>query len=182
MTQIILQPAANTDDLWSDGTLTDDNTIRLGRLSNDSRAFFRFPNVTILKGATIDSATLTVRGDGSRNDNIHTYIKAVAADNQAAPATHAALFALTLTTAVSDLWEFTLTTNGDFVSGDFKSVIQEITDRAGWVSGQAIALVLYPNATTNEYGGVYAYNASSANSAKLTINYTSGGGFMMFSC
>ena len=181
MTIITFKPGANTDDSFADssGTLQDVASLEIGRLSDARRTFFRFPNFNIPKESTINSVTLTLRGNGARNDAIHIYIKAVAADNQLAPADRAALFALGLTVAVSALWEFTLATDTNFTSPSFASVIQEIVNRSGWVAGNALALVSYDNGATNDYGGVYSFNASSTYCATLEVDFTEPPGRMM---
>lgn len=99
-------PAVNGDDgygIISSTFANTGNAILWGRISAATRSFFRFPNVTIPRGVTIESAYLKLTVS-SRYDTVETYVAANAADNPSAPTTSSSLHALTLTSAVSAKW------------------------------------------------------------------------------
>jgi hypothetical protein len=176
MPTLNLRPGANTDDshATSTGSLVDSTSLGIGRGADPQRTFYRFPNVVIPKKSKILSATLTVRSDNSRADNINVYVGAVAAANQAAPADRAALFAFTFGT-ISSLWSFALVNNTNFTSPSVTTLIHEIVNRGCWVACNAIALVSYDNGGQNDYGGIVAYNSDVNNCALLTVTYSRAG-------
>lgn len=168
-------PAANGDDGYGIINSTFANTgneILWGRIQMATRSFFRFPNVTIPKGVTIESAYLKLTVS-SRYDTVETYVAANAADNPSAPTTSASLHALTLTSAVSAKWsQVGTSTDVQYTSPDIKTVIQELIDRAGWASGNAMMIIVYDDGDTNDYSYVYGYDAGSKY-AQLEITYSS---------
>lgn len=105
----------------------------------------RFTNVTIPKGATIISACLIFRCSNSRSGGVaNTRISAEKEDNPATFADDAAAFDArwaNRTVARVD-WDSipAWVKDTDYNSPEIKTVIQEIVDRAGWVSGNSMVL------------------------------------------
>jgi len=137
--------------------------------------FFRFTNLPMAQGATINSAYLKVYTHqyGSSN-SVTLKVRACDQDNAAAfPAsngTNTDPVNRPRTTAGVD-FDFDGTRDTLRTSPDIKSVIQEVIDRPGWVGGNAIAIVL------EEDGGTWAndlnpYEYNSSKAAELVINYT----------
>ncbi len=132
-------------------------------------AFLRFLNVTIPQGATIDSATLTLNiTDISGTPDTTLY--GVDEDNAAAFAAPGNLpSAATKTTASAD---------PDPAGAGSKvititSIVQEIIDRAGWASGNAMAFVGDDNAGTGpSYWSAEDYEDAGTAEATLDITYT----------
>lgn len=134
----------------------------------------RFTSVNIPSGVTIDSAFLTLTDSQNQSSvTVNLNIKGIDEDNTADFTTDPDSRAKT-TAAVN--WNQTIaqSTNTTRTSPDLKTIIQEIIDRAGWVSGNALALISDDNGTANDkilrwisYGG----DANKA--AYLEINYTS---------
>ena len=66
------------------------------------------------------------------------------------------------------------TSGSDYDSDDIGSIIQEIVDRAGWSSGNAMAFVI----TRSSTGGrsALSYESGSSVAPMLTVSYSTGGG------
>jgi hypothetical protein len=135
----------------------------------------RFSNVTIPKGATISNAFLTLRAmadDDSSSTSAR--VRGIAADNATA-FTSASRPSQGPFTSATVAW-----TSGPWSAGtnqtspNLASVIQEITSRPNWVSGNALALSILNNGTTeNSDRGFFQYEAGSP--ATLTITFTTEG-------
>ena len=144
---------------------------------DDQNAFIRFPAVSIPIGATVTSATLTVKGYANETSgNVVAKIYANAADNPTAPTSYADAIGRTLTTA-NTTWTVTgQTTNQSITSPSITSVIQEIVNRGGWSPGNAMVLFVNDSASNPAATAVYvqeqSYNFSPANSAILSVTYT----------
>lgn len=134
---------------------------------------FRFLNVTIPQGSTIDAAKLTVHGDENRSiGTVTATIYCRAADNCPAyvAGTSAPLSGLARTTA-SASWTVagsSVCTNQD--SADFKTVLQEVTDRAGWASGNALGVLL--NSSNAQRRTFTAWDLDTTQACLLTVDYT----------
>lgn len=136
----------------------------------------RFTGVTIPNGATINSAKITFTGSAVRSSQtINMKLYGVDEDNTAefvvSPADTART--RTHTTATVD-WDATIsTTNGStHDTADITSIIQEIVDRGGWSSGNAIGIYVGDDGTSSgNYISIYEYNTDSTKAALLTIDY-----------
>lgn len=135
---------------------------------------FRFPNVTITQGATITSAVLKFKlanYTGSGNvDHVTTYAEAsdnaaqftTGTSNISARARTTANIAANTLGATDVVWE----TNGFSVA----SLIQEVVNRGGWVSGNALAILFIGDGTAGNYVYPYQWDYSSGYyTAILTI-------------
>lgn len=118
-------------------------------------SFIRFPEVTIPNGATIVYAKIRFRlfHATAGTATVDWYGNDV--DNATAPTTAAEANALSLTTATAE-WEQVIDDADSFwtifETVDLKDILQEIVDRAGWASGNAMQLV----GQTQANGDVYA--------------------------
>jgi hypothetical protein len=167
-------PAVSGDDgnyLSSNFFYSSANTLPVGNVNNYSSngSFIRFPNVTIPQGATIVTALLTLIGEDNfgltRTIDAIIKIRAADEDNAAAPTTATDAKNRTRTTAAVDMSSISpdVVDGTVWITDDLKSVIQEIVDRGGWVSGNAILIFIDNNGTPNAKG----FNLSS-------IDYLSG--------
>ena len=154
-------------DLEAGDYFNTDETLQAGQNSAKLTVGLRFPSVAIDQGATILSATLgfnvTSRA-GSPDIDWH----GVDADNQGQ-------FANSVGQRPRDATKTTAFTNFT-ASGtgartiDVTAIVQEIVDRAGWVSGNAIALVTDDNVGTGmAYYLIEAYENAGTAHATLTI-------------
>jgi len=143
---------------------------------------FRFPNITVPAASTIDVAYITFEAvddfGGGTEGTVSTNIYGVDEDNSAAPTTFAQWstdHGLHTTAVVT--WDFTKDRSGTVVTTSIVSIIQEIIDRGGWASGNAIQVhVDDDGSATDRYQEVAAVEHPSAAAAILHIEYTEAGG------
>jgi MSHA biogenesis protein MshQ len=178
MTTLDARVAADADDTWNFGTTWTNSTApRAGESAGANYdASLRFTNVTIPSGATIDSAYLEVVCNLAQATTVRTNVFGEDADNPAAPTSSADFLGRTLTTEVV-LWStgnWALDSVND--SPDLAAVIQEIVDRGGWASGQAMQLFWKDDTgyTDTNYKRTYGYGNDPAKAALLHLVYTAG--------
>jgi type IV pilus assembly protein PilY1 len=181
MAVLTLYPQATADTcIWADDG-TGFTTAAPGYLGGTGaagvfyRSAIRFPIVHIPHGATINSAILTLYSHVALDTmTINLIVYGNDTADAAAPASAGAGSAKVLTTA-GVAWVLTawLLDTG-YSSNDLSAVIQEITDRSDWVSGNDIMLVIKDNGTTDTASVREYYNyvhATAAYYPKLVINY-----------
>jgi len=168
---------------WGSPNNTSNNVVA-GSQDNESwpnyfthyLGFFRFQNITIGQGATISSAYLKPYKSGY--PTVPLVIHGIDADNAAAPSAGSDLAASNFTSA-NVSWSSSVGF-GQQTSSDIKTIIQEIVNRSGWSSGNAMMLAVVTS--TFSYAGQYGWNArqydysSASEAAQLVIEYASGGG------
>ena len=157
--------ANNTDDGSTVSNSTFSSNVQFnGSLSNSSNSgvnigaqddegeiqyfvgYFRFTNVAIDQGATVQSAILKPIKKSSSGSASKDFEIAGRDVNDAGVPSSASTLGSNRTTARVTLPKSTVfdTTNGNrFDTPDIKTIIQEIVNRAGWSSGNSIVLVLY---------------------------------------
>ena len=186
MTTLNLQVSSDNDDAYewegdstvygiSTNTDTDDYMSSDATGGDQDWAGFRFQNVTVPQGATINSATLTFTAKNSVNETSFRG-RVYGDDVDDAPAWGAS-------DSPKDVTTTTASTNWDpaawVVDTEYgvtvTSIIQEIVNRGGWASGQDLRLVVHPDADSGGWVSCYDYNGSSAKATKLDIDYTVGG-------
>lgn len=124
----------------------DDDDLDMGWEGEDLNimtSFTRFQNVTIPQGTTINSAVLTIYAHEDEEDEAIITVYGEAADNSAPFVETEALADRSFTSAsvnwtCSDSW----TMWQPYQSPDLTSIIQEIVNRPGWVSGNALTLFM----------------------------------------
>ena len=124
-----------------------DHTV-LGSYDQPLHSLFRFANVVIPKGATIINAyvTLTSYMDLGYLDTVKVLLSADASDNSSVFVDYADVNGRSLSSA-SKAWDM-LPPWGEglkYNTPNLAPVIQEIIDRPGWVSGNAISLFFKDN-------------------------------------
>lgn len=135
----------------------------------DSQAYLRFPGMTIPRGATIASATLTLTPEWADTGDLAVLVRGAATDNFAQPTTSAAVSGQALTTASAALnVPNSVWLTGNPVTVDVTSVIQAIVNRSGWLSGNALGLITSDNGTTG-MGYFLARDSSSGASAPVLV-------------
>jgi hypothetical protein len=132
----------------------------------------RFTNVIVPKGATIVSAHLRIRAwDTASPITGGTTIYGQAADNPLTFSTAGDFNARTWTTA-NVYWQPSVWTGGTYYnSPDISNIIQEITERSGWASGNAMAFKLDGDEVQHIYGYSYDFN-SGQYAPELHIEYS----------
>ena len=201
MAVLDLQISDNADDNYyrtdaggSPSLSNNANDIMAGRFGDNEKAAgsqMRFLNVTIPQGATIDTAYLTLHADDTKSSTtVNSRIRGVDADDAAMSTTTgggAGSFENPpFTSAVVDWDNIAAWTNDtDYNSPEIKTIIQEIVDRGGWSSGNAMVIqwddidnrstqvgTVIRTAASRDNGGAYGI----ANCAKLHIEYTASAG------
>lgn len=65
-----------------------------------------------------------------------------------------------------------VTANSTYSAPSLTTIIQEIVNRAGWASGNALAIaVINTDPTSNDFHDWKTFDSGAANAAKLTIIY-----------
>jgi hypothetical protein len=142
----------------------------------------RFTNVTIPQGATITTAYLIVTAwdewGGNGAAQWYSKIRGQAADNAAAFNTLADFNARDWAAATPLAWSGNTawTDNQEYQSPEIKTLIQAIVNRAGWTSGNALALSWddFDNQSAHSLNRrcVWEYDGSTTKAVKLHIEYT----------
>lgn len=177
MTSIVVQVSASNDDAIenrSNGSVARTGNIEISSTYNP--AGVRFQNVTIPKNATIDSATLNVYVNSASVDEPNLYIYGQAADNAGEFINATNDISSRPKTTAKTTWYVASpgTGAGSKTSPDIKGVIQEIVNRAGWTSGNALVLIFVDISGSNFR--FRSWDTDAATAAKLTVNYTVSGG------
>ena len=131
--------------------LSDLDFVRFGDYSaNNLGCFIRFPSVTIPQGYTITSAFVrfTAHSDLSATTcNAKIYFNDH--DDAVAPTTYSQFWALDLTTESVDWDAIAGWTDGTtYDSPSLVDALQEVVDRGGFSSGNAVMLVIHDNSST----------------------------------
>lgn len=130
---------------------------------------FRFLAVAVPQGATITSATLTLKKDAAQSvAGTWGVLKGVNADTTAAWTTTDPSVATKTSQSVTIV-------DGATQNYDVAAIVQAIVNRAGWVSGNALGFAGDPTGATGLMAWI-DYDASTTNCAQLSITYTTGGG------
>jgi hypothetical protein len=146
ITETILSPGSHTtNDEWSIGA--------------------RFTGIAVAKNATISSATFSMKAQATyaSGGTIAYLVSAHASDNAGTFSGTGGQLNTTnrpRTTAVSGVWTQSSVTANTRYSIDVTSVVQELVNRAGWASGNAIAIIVDTNSTTTlgEWQDYYSWD------------------------
>lgn len=183
MTAFTKSVAASADDGVELVGITYDNTESItgaagvGNISDlTMHSGMRFNNVTIAQGSTIDSATITLYNQTSTLGGTFSARWYAWAADDAGQFVDAGNMPSTVTKTTA-FASFTREGAGtpSTVAHTITSVIQEIINRAGWVSGNDINLIAFDNGSqTDTYDFFDSYDIGTP--ALLTVNYSAGGG------
>ncbi len=142
---------AGVDISYDDGEYENDSIDKLydddldmgweGEKLNIMTSFLRFQNVAVPQGLVLDSAIMTLWAHEDEADEARVTVYAEAIDNSPAFADDEALTDRTWTSAsvswiINDAWVIWM----PYTSPDLAPVIQEVINRPGWVSGNALTL------------------------------------------
>lgn len=137
--------STTTADTWGKGSLNDTDT-RFVFGDNSAKSWIPFV-VSLPANVTVSVATLRLRGATTRTETIAVRIGCEAADSASAPADWTALNAKTMTSAFTDTGIAANVTAGDEYSITVTSAVQEVLNRAGWVYGNTLAILVFDNGT-----------------------------------
>jgi len=144
-------------------------SVGIAYLGTVVKSAFRFTNVSIPQGATISLATLTLTASSTDTDTIGAIVFCIDEDNTAD-------FSSDPTTRTTTTTSHDLSVSG--ISADEEKVItvteavQEVIDRVGWSSGNALGFMTSDDTTSNDnIIGFYGYSGSTTKCAYLSITY-----------
>lgn len=183
MTTIQRQVGAGVDDAdeKQNGAsfLNAEATLSVSSYTSDSFRYnigLRFTNVTAGQADTIDSADVELYADSATSDNANFDIHAHAHDN-APNFTDTADVTSRARTSASVLWsEANLGVGWTTTCPESKSVLQEVVDRGGWASGQAMVMILAGLNAAWQFLRITSYDGNASLAAKLNVTFTGGGG------
>jgi len=168
---------AGDDGYWVSGIALIDNALNLyiGNNGAGYNSFIRFANVTIPAGATITSAFIRFTSYSSKSGvtvNAACYFND--ADDASVPADQDAADALALTTGVAWNALGAWTDGSTYDTPSLVSDLQEVIDRGGWATGQAIMALAKDNSSTaSAYRLPSAIEQASGNEkAELHVEWT----------
>ncbi len=145
----------------------------------------RWPSVSVPKDATIDSAFIQFHADETNSETqCDIIIHGEAADDPGTFTTDTDNITGRTKTDASVNWNNLPTWTVDDRTADQKTpdiaaIIQELVNRAGWNTGQAMVLFVADNGSTNSARRVADPDDADAGgnpAPELTINYTAAGG------
>lgn len=179
----IFYPVVSGDDGYAEGAGEYDfssskNHCIMGKNSGprDDRAWIRFPNVNIPNGAIIDSAIVRFTAHTSELGGVFdTHLSFGAIDDAVAPINAAQLDGASKTSERP--WPFGPFVDGDqHDSTDIAPELQEVIDRVGWVSGNAVIFYAM-NYGAGSTGAIRVFSAidwlSGAEKAELHVSWSS---------
>jgi len=175
------QTEAHADDGYVDSGGAYNNTgaqVLIANLSQNFSIWVRFPSVAIPPGVAITTAYVTFTPDSDYPTGTVTVdISAEDVDDAVAPTDATDFNGKTRTTA-SETWVVGALTSGTPVNTpDLSAVIQEIVDRGGWASSNAMQFLIdYVSAGEGILRRFQAYNH--ADRPKLHVEYTYGAGII----
>lgn len=186
MATLSVQVGASTDDAQQqhDGTNFNNNSIgvRFSSGTTASTAYIaglRFTNVTIPAGATINSASLQLFMFAS-DDDILCDIYCEDADNPGTFSGSATGPSSRTLTAAATAWDATNvsgSTDAWVTAPDISAAVQEVVDRAGWASGNALVVLLKGRVSaTVRSSRTHTWDYDTTKAPKLDIVYSTGGG------
>lgn len=167
---------ASTSNKVYNSTIYLDSTVSLGSSGGPGPIdnYIHFPSVTIPKGVTILSAIITFTSwNSDSSTSPHLIIQGNDEDDSVTPSNTTEFAALVKTTA-QVTWESlpAWVADNEYSTPSIISVIQEIIDRAGWVSGNDIGIIILDNGDTTTgrlriaKGGTWG-----TGKPKLTVTY-----------
>jgi hypothetical protein len=131
----------------------------------------RFPNATVPKGATVNSAVLQGYFFNSDYDSVALTVAGIAADNRGAFAEADTTPTWTTASVAVDISDVRTSGNGFYDIATVTGIVQELVNRAGWASGNAMALGMH--SWTSGLLVIYPWDYDDHTYApKLIINYT----------
>lgn len=178
MTVTTFQVASGDDDGREQGSgtpiLNDPNEIPM--LPNSANTFLalRFANITVPQGATVNSATLEVNVVSTSYDDPDVDIYLHDVDNSPALTTSSNNISSRALTTAKVTWTATGVGAGWRSPGSLAGPVQEVFDRTGRASGNAVTVLLDARSAANNLR-IRPYEFDTSLAAKLTIDYTAGG-------
>lgn len=136
----------------------------------------RFTPVTVPQGSTIQSANIVFTSDEDQSGSTTVRIRGEASDNAAAFSTATFNISSRADTTAAVTWSSipawsTGEVGSDTTTPDIKAIIQEIVNRPGWASGNALVITVDNSGTSSGNRRTAEQNSGSLG-AQLNIVYT----------
>lgn len=172
---------SSSDDAEEYGSSVDLTSSDLEMVDDDSQSRLdqtvglRFTNITIPQGATITTAYIEFEVDEYDSDTTSLTIQGQAADNPSTFTTSSGDITGRTTTTASVSWNNipTWSTAGDLEqTPSLTTIVQEMVNRSGWQSGNAMAFLIEGSGKRV----ARSYDYSSGDAPRLYIEYTTSGG------
>lgn len=141
-------------------------------LSSAFDGLCRFTSVTVPKGATIDAADCTLLMNDITQDDADLSIFCEDTDDAATMGSGTNDLTNRTRTTASTAWVQSSIGLISVTTPDIASAVQEVVDRAGWASGNALAVYFRARTDLIAELEVVSYDASTIDAAKLDIDYT----------
>jgi hypothetical protein len=144
-------------------------------------SLWRFTNVTIAQGATINSATITLTGADTYTGptTMFAYFGCEDVDTSGTLSTsdgNIANRAANITTAQTD-YDLHIVALGTAYPITITSAVSEVISRAGWASGNALSVMAIDHSCpSDEWQYFYDYSGSAVKAAAISIDYTESSG------
>lgn len=143
--------------------------------SNDQYVGVRFVDVAIPKGATITRAYIGFTADEAHSTFLQAHVIGHALDN--APTFTTTNYELSLrprTYAAEDRWFITdpWVPGSTYATYDLSEIVQEIVNRPGWASGNAMSFITFLDGDTPGTRTAVAFDGSSSKAPTLHVEYT----------
>jgi hypothetical protein len=167
--------AAGTDDAEETSTgsmYIDSSDLELVNDGNDQRVGLRFTGVTVPKNAVIKTAYLQFAADEAQSEAANLLIQGQAADAPATfTATSANVSGRPRTSAsvgwAPPAWNTVGEQGAAQRTPDLKAIVQELVNRAGWASGNAMVFIL----TGTGHRTAESFEGSSSTAPLLHVEY-----------
>lgn len=183
MTLLSLTIASENDDAYErsdSGEYSSSSLAHKAHSSNGAQYYvagFRFGPVTIPRGSTISAATLTIAANDTSNDDPNVLLCTEAVDD--APHFNVGFGGQAIMSRTPGAQQIAWVASGigtsPTASPDIAAAIQEVTDRAGWTTGQYLAVLVIgePADTVADNLLIRAYNhGNPADRATLAVTYS----------
>lgn len=170
---------ASADDSWitNTGFVTTNINMILGHYSTPANyhSWYRFRNINIPKGSIIVDAKIIFHCSVSQSSsNVNLDIWANDEDSAVNPTSRTNFLAKTKTTATMPWHGVPAWTSGvRYDTPDLKDLVQEVIDRDGWVSGNALAFLIYSSSSVNARRYAGSWDSTVRDPPKLEITWSS---------
>jgi len=155
---------------WGMQQSVNESTLVVGQYATG----LRFRNIQVPQGALIKSATLKICSSTSGlTGQLEAGLWAEAADNPE-DFSWRKISQLTKTDVfVPWVWSANApwTASTWYDSPDIANIVQEVVDRPGWESDNAMVIVLWPGAYSGSDRKIWAYDGHASSAAKLVVTY-----------
>ncbi|MFA5758224.1 MAG: hypothetical protein WC942_02465 [Clostridia bacterium] len=137
-----------------------DDNARFGRGASPTiyDAFYKFDNITISKGVVVTEAYLTWTPNATDTYTVNSKIYGVLEADAVAPTDYSEYANKVKTSNFAEDTQPPWTATTGYRSIDFSSVIQEIIDQEGWVSGNSLLLLLEDNSSSTNNQKILYYD------------------------